>query len=82
MTEKIATIYLTYDERFILYILSILDDIYSRYNIKSNKREINVTEKQLSDILYFMDERGFVGNIANKFRDKLQEAGRNVFNWE
>lgn len=84
MTDKKATIYLDRIEGDILELVATPDIkgwIISEDNVTCY---ITATEQQLSDLLYFMwkkDIVNYVGYTASRLRDKLNGAGRNIFNW-
>ena len=81
--NKMATIYLNTNEFIIIRILDLIPDYVEEYAYIGCYSEgyIKVTGRQLSDILYFMWEKGFVGHTADKLRDKLNQAGINIFGW-
>jgi hypothetical protein len=76
--ENIAHIVLLYDVP--QYI-----DTCARHNLKIPKwyvpyeaYYIRYTEKELSEVMYFLEEDG---NMTESVRCYLQKAGKNIFGW-
>ena len=84
MTDKKATIYLDRIEGDILELVATPDIKGWIISVDNVSCYITATEQQLSDLLYFMWEKDMVNHVgytAGRLRDKLNRAGRNIFNW-
>jgi hypothetical protein len=83
--DEIQEIILTCTEEELNCLIEIMEGYLAyEYREKSNPygiKKFNVilnSEKQLSDILYYMTEKKIVNN---DLRQKIQSIGHHMFNW-